>query len=105
MASRSKKNSAPLTFDLPLTLIAKIKSVRQGHGLGTASDVVRLAMDRFDFDGCEPEHVPHRQISVRITGDQRTMLKRYAKKKDTSVGELLRLALEELPAKPAKKKK
>lgn len=105
MASRSKKSSAPLTFDLPITLIAKIKSVRHGHGLGTASDVVRLAMDRFDFDGCRPEHVPHRQISVRITGDQRAMLKRYAKKKDTSVGELLRLALEEMPVKPAKKKK
>jgi hypothetical protein len=33
------------------------------------------------------------------------MLKRYAKKKDTSVGELLRLALEGLPAKSDSKKK
>ena len=104
MATRTKKSSAPLTFDLPLALIAKIKSIRNGHGLGTASDVVRLAMERFDFEKCQPVHVPHRQISVRITGNQRAMLKRYAKKKDTSVGELLRLALEELPAKPGKKK-
>ena len=104
MANRSKKSSAPLTFDLPLALIAKIKSTRNGHGLQSASEVVRLAMERFDFEKCQPASVPHRQISVRITSDQRAMLKRYAKKKDTSVGELLRLALEQLPVKAAKKK-
>lgn len=100
----SKKSSAPLTFDLPLALIAKIKTLRNGHGLKSASEVVRLAMDKFDFERCTPNSVPHRQISVRITTDQRAMLKRYAKKKDTSVGELLRLALENLPAKATKKK-
>lgn len=104
MATRNKKSSAPLTFDLPLALIAKIKTLRSGHALKTASEVVRLAMDRFDFEKCQPVSVPHRQISVRITADQRSMLKRYAKKKDTSVGELLRLALEDLPAKAGKKK-
>ena len=103
MATRnSKKTSAPLTFDLPLTLIAQIESIRKGHALATASEVVRLAMEQFDFEKCEPPTVPHRQISVRITGDQRAMLKRYAKKKDTSVGELLRLAIEALPAKAKK---
>lgn len=104
MATRSKKSSAPLTFDLPVDLIGKIKSLRNGHGLKSASEVVRLAMDEFDFERCKPASVPHRQISVRITTDQRAMLKRYAKKKDTSVGELLRLALEGLPAKAKKKK-
>jgi hypothetical protein len=104
MANSTKKSSAPLTFDLPLDLIAKIKTLRNGHGLKTSSEVVRLAMDNFDFDRCEPNSVPHRQISVRISADQRSKLKRYAKKKDTSVGELLRLALEGLPAKASKKK-
>jgi hypothetical protein len=104
MATRSKKSSAPLTFDLPLALIAKIKSLRNGQDRQTASEVVRMAMERFDFDKCSPDTVPHRQISVRITTDQRAMLKRYAKKKDTSVGELLRLALEDLPAVKGKKK-
>ena len=105
MATRTKKSSAPLTFDLPIALITKIKSTRNGHGLQTASEVVRLAMDNFDFESCQPASVPHRQISVRITSDQRAMLKKYAKKKDTSVGELLRLALEQLPQKPAAPKK
>jgi len=100
MATRSTKKSAPLTFDLPLALIAKIESLRKSRALGTASQVVRLAVEQFDFDGCAPHHEPHRQISVRVAAPQRAMLKRYARTKGASVGELLRLALEALPAKP-----
>jgi hypothetical protein len=99
MASRSHQNSAPLTFDLPLDLIAKIKSARKSRGLKTASEVVRLAIAEFDFERCEPRHAPHRQISVRVAATQRAMLKRYARSKGASVGELLRLALEGLPLK------
>ena len=47
---------------------------------------------------------PHRQISVRITSDQRSMLKRQARLKDASVGELLRLAIDALPVRPKRKK-
>ena len=67
--------------------------------------MVRLAIDSFDFEGCAPTRDPHRQISVRVSGDQRAMLRRYAKKKDASIGELLRLALEDLPQKIAKRRK
>lgn len=104
MAKKSKP-SAPLTFDLPESLIARIETCRMGHGFATASEVVRTAIGSFDFNGCKPVRDPHRQISVRITADQRATLKRYARQKDASVGELLRLALEALPTKGAKKKK
>mgnify|MGYP000854036090 CR=1 FL=1 len=105
MATKSRKASAPLTFDLPVSLIAKIETCRRGHGFKTASEVVRTAIGGFDFEGCQPERDPHRQISVRIAPEQRAMLKRYARMKKASVGELLRLALEALPARGAKKKK
>jgi Arc/MetJ-type ribon-helix-helix transcriptional regulator len=105
MAKSSRKASAPLTFDLPESLIARIETSRKGHGFATASELVRTAIEGYDFEACEPTRDPHRQISVRITADQRAMLKRHAKKKNASVGELLRLALEALPAKGAKKKK
>lgn len=105
MATKSRKASAPLTFDLPVSLIAKIETCRRGHAFKTASEVVRLALGTFDFEGCAPVRDPHKQISVRVTSAQRAMLKRYARQKDASVGELLRLALESLPLKPAKKKK
>jgi hypothetical protein len=100
MASRSA--SAPLTFDLPVSLISKIEAHRKKNGLKTASEVVRLAIDKFDFEACKPERDPHRQVSVRLGATQRAMLKRFAKKKGASVGELLRFALEGLPAKKSK---
>src|SRR5690606_9918858 len=103
MAKSSRKPSAPLTFDLPESLIARIESIRKGHGFTTASEVVRTAISGYDFDDCEPNRDPHRQISVRITADQRAKLKRYARQKNASVGELLRLALEAMPAKGKKK--
>jgi hypothetical protein len=100
MATRSA--SAPLTFDLPISLIARIEGHRRKYGLRTASEVVRLAIDKFDFEGCRPARDPHRQVSVRLGPNQRSMLKRYAKKKDASVGELLRFALEGLPSRKSK---
>jgi Arc/MetJ-type ribon-helix-helix transcriptional regulator len=99
MASRSSKGSAPLTFDLPGTLIEKIHALRKGRTLKTASEVVRLAIEQFDFGACKPEREDRQQISVRVTNAQRAMLKRYAKGKDSSVGELIRLALDDLPVK------
>lgn len=103
MAKKSSKPSAPLTFDLPESLIERIESCRKGHGFATASEVVRTALANFDFATCKPDRDPHRQISVRITADQRATLRRYSKQKDASVGELLRLALEALPVKPGRK--
>jgi Arc/MetJ-type ribon-helix-helix transcriptional regulator len=104
MAKKSNKPSAPLTFDLPESLIERIETCRKGHAFRSASEVVRTAIADFDFAGCKPDRDPHRQISVRITADQRAILKRYSKQKDASVGELLRLALEALPTRAAKKK-
>ena len=102
MAKSSRKPSAPLTFDLPESLIARIETCRKGHGFASASEVVRTAIAGYDFESSEPSRDPHRQISVRITADQRATLRRYAKKKNASVGELLRLALEAMPAKKKK---
>jgi Arc/MetJ-type ribon-helix-helix transcriptional regulator len=104
MAKNTRKPSAPITFDLTESLIARIEVCRRGHGLSSASDVVRAAIEAYDFDGCVPDRDPHRQISVRIPVEQRTRLRRHAKIKDASVGELLRLALESLPTKPGRRK-
>jgi hypothetical protein len=98
MATRTAPASAPLTFDLPVSLIAKIDACRKGYALKTASEIIRLAIDEYNFEEYKPVEDPHRQISVRISGRQRATLKRFARAKRTSVGELLRLALEDLPA-------
>jgi Arc/MetJ-type ribon-helix-helix transcriptional regulator len=103
--SKSPSTAAPLTFDLPLELIDKIEVARRALDLSSASEVVRTAIARFDFAKCRPEHLPHRQISVRLSGEHRATLKRQARLKDVSVGELLRLALEALPNKKVARKK
>ena len=101
MPSRSRPVSAPLTFDLPESLIAKLDVARQGHGLKSVSEVVRHAIETFDFANCEFATDPFHQISVRIGSAQRVLLKRIARQKRASVGEVLRPAIGALPAKPA----
>jgi Arc/MetJ-type ribon-helix-helix transcriptional regulator len=103
--SKSLSSAAPLTFDLPLELIDKIETARRSLNLTSTSEVVRMAITRFDFAKCRPEQIPHRQISVRLSGEHRATLKRQARLKDVSVGELLRLALEALPNKKVARKK
>lgn len=105
VAAAKKKPSAPLTFDLPVSLIAKIARTRKTRGLGSASEVVRLALAGFDFGKFNPPRDPHRQISVRIAGDTRAALRRTARLKRASIGEIIRAALEKLPERPAGRKK
>lgn len=112
MAKNSPRPASPLTFDLPLSLITKIASTQRKMGLDSTSEVVRLAIAKFNFDRYESSAEEHRQISVRLPADMKAVLSKTSKKKKVSVGELLRVALDELsktkvakPAKPAKAKK
>ncbi len=105
MATRQNKKPAPVTFDLSLDLLAKIEVCRKELDAESASEVIRAALDQFDFAGCQPEVVPHRQISVRLSAEQRANLKRFARVKGVSVGELLRMAVEAMSTPKPKKKK
>jgi len=105
MAKKSAPTPAPLTFDLPISLIDKIESHRKKLGLKSTSEVVRLAIGEFNLDRYESDASEHRQISVRLPGPTKTALVKAAKKKRVSVGELLRVAIESLPAKAAASKK
>jgi Arc/MetJ-type ribon-helix-helix transcriptional regulator len=109
MAKKPAPTPAPLTFDLPLSLIAKIEAHRKKFGLKSTSEVVRLAIKEFNVDRYESAVSEHRQISVRLTAQTKSTLVKAAKKKHVSVGELLRVAIDSLPVKtfiaPAKKGK
>jgi len=88
-----------VTFDLSEELLARLERSRVSAGLRTTSEIVRAAIDGFDFESCTP-HVEgaRRQISVRLSSEQRAVLKRTATRKGVSIGELLRLAVEAMPA-------
>ena len=101
MSKDSERESSPLTFDLKKDLHEKIHDLRRVHGAASKSEIIRHAISVFDYTSYEPENRDHLQISVRLPVKQRDMLVRIAKKKDVSVGELLRVALEGLPVTPA----
>lgn len=103
MAKNSLNRASPLTFDLPVSLIEKVAATQTKLGLASTSEVVRLAIAKFNFDRFAVSAEEHRQISVRLPSDIRMLLTKSSRKKKVSVGELLRVALDELEvAKPAK---
>ncbi len=114
MAKKNKQVPAPLTFDLPVSSIAKLAAIKKKLGLRSASAVVRLAIESYDFDAFQSSNEKHRQISVRLPEQMKTKLAKFAAKKNASAGALLRVAIVELdpkaaaakaPAKKAGKKK
>lgn len=96
MPTKTASTPAPLTFDLDQALVEKIEYTRETLGLASTSEVVRLAISEFDYNRYKPDVQPHRQISVRLTSDLRAMLKKQSRMKNTSIGELLRVAIEAL---------
>ena len=105
MPDKTAQYWAPLTFDLTLPQVQKIEAVRRTRGLRSASEVVRLAIAEFDINKYAARRPRHRQISVRLDPELREKLRRHAKKKNVSIGELLREALETLPTKAKKARK
>jgi len=105
MAKKDSRPASPLTFDLPVSLIDKITATQSTLGLASTSEVVRLALANFNFDRYESAREEHRQISVRLPADMKTLLSRHSRKKKVSVGELLRASLDDLSAtRPVKTK-
>ncbi len=101
----TSQESSPLTFDLKEELLAKIESARGSLDMATNSEVIRHAIETFDFASYSAPVKAHRQISVRLRMDSKQRLVKLAKKHDVSVGELLRTAIDALPvSKKASKK-
>ncbi len=103
----AKKSAAvapsPLTFDLPVSLLAKIEAQRKKLGLASTSEVVRHAISEFNLSKFESGAEERRQISVRLPAGDKAALVKAAKKAKASLGEILRAAVESLPEKKAKK--
>jgi hypothetical protein len=103
MAKNNNNAPSPLTFDLPLSLIGKLTAQQKKLGLKSTSEVVRLAINDYDYETFNASSEEHRQISVRLPGDLKSKLGKYSRKKKVSVGELLRVAIDSLEARTAKK--
>jgi Arc/MetJ-type ribon-helix-helix transcriptional regulator len=98
MVSNKAAESSPLTFDLKAGLLSKIENARQRLGAKSNSEVVRHALSVIDLSKLQLPAQEHRQISVRLPVKQKAALLKLAKQKKVSAGELLRAALDNLPA-------
>lgn len=103
MAKKPVPAPSPLTFDLPLSLIAKIEAQRKRLGLASTSEVVRHAIAEFDLTKFVASTEERRQISVRLDGTAKAALVKTAKRQKSSIGEIVRAAVESLPEKKSKK--
>jgi hypothetical protein len=103
MAKKSAPAPSPLTFDLPLSLLAKLESQRKRMGLTSTSEVVRHAISEFDLAKFVASSEERRQISVRLDAGAKASLAKTAKRQKSSIGEIVRAAVESLPEKKSKK--
>ena len=68
-----------------------------------AAPIRGIALAEPDVRSFQADREPQVQISVRLMGKQRAALGYFAKRKDASVGELIRATLEQLTEKPAQR--
>jgi predicted DNA-binding protein len=100
-------NKAPKPFPIQMEvefLDRLSEPVRDGKAK-SVSDIIRTALEQYDFSDVLVMHPQQLQISVRLPLEIRRQLKKTARSKHTSVGHLVRAAVEtylpELEAIPA----
>lgn len=93
MPNKKTPPATPLTFDVNGPLLETLRTEQKRSGARSVSEIVRDAVESFDYNTYTPESVDHRQISVRIAESTRRKLVRTAKSRKVSVGEVVRAAL------------
>lgn len=101
----STKAPKPFPIQMEVEFIDRLNEpVRDGKAK-SVSDIIRAALGRYDFTDVLVLHPAQVQISVRLPVEIRRQLKKTARAKHTSVGHLVRAAVEaylpELEALPA----
>ena len=98
MASRGKTDgNAPFAMLLDLEFLDRLNEpVRHGKA-ASVSAVIRAALARFDFTNVLVMHPAQLQISVRLPARIRQQLKKTARTKHTTVGQLEAIVIEAEP--------
>jgi len=99
------KAPKPFPIQMEVEFLDRLSEpVRDGKAK-SVSDIIRHALTRYDFSDVLVMHPAQLQISVRLPVEIRRQLKKTARTKHTSVGHLVRAAVEaylpELEALPA----
>lgn len=84
----------PFPIQLEVEFLDRLSEpVREGRAK-SVSDIIRTALERYDFANVVVLRPPQVAISVRLTPDIRRNLKIISRAKHTSVGQLVRAAVE-----------
>ena len=84
----------PFPFTMEVEFLDRLSEpVREGRAK-SVSAIVRTALERYDFANVVVMHPAQLQISVRLPAEIRKNLKRVSRSKHTSVGQLVRAAVE-----------
>lgn len=112
MPNKTKSPEAgPLAFQLEVEFLDRLTQPVRDRKAGSVSAIIRAALERYDFTNLVVVRTAQVLISVRLPDAIRRTLKRTARVKHTSVGQLVRSAVEAylprlengeggLPAKP-----
>lgn len=96
--SPQHSTAAPLSFEIDDALAARLKEINERLGGYPLSQVVALALEKYDFASMKISPAERRQLSVRLPQDQRERLESAAKTSGVSMAHLIRLALEAFAA-------
>ena len=84
----------PFPFTMEVEFLDRLSEpVRDGRAR-SVSEIIRTALERFDFTNVVVMHPNQLQISVRLPVEVRRNLKKVSRSKHTSVGQLVRAAVE-----------
>jgi predicted DNA-binding protein len=94
MTSAPKPGSAPLALQLEVEFLDRLSEpVREGKA-ASVSAIIRAALERFDLSNVVVVHPAQLQISVRLPLSVRRTLQKVARVRQTSIGQLVRAAVE-----------
>ena len=89
-----QKTPRPFPLTMEVEFIDRLNEpVRDGKAK-SVSEIIRTALERYDFANVVVMHPVQVQISVRLPGEIRRTLKKVARSKHTSEGQLVRAAVE-----------
>ena len=88
------KTPKPFPIQMEVEFLDRLSEpVREGRAM-SVSAIIRSALAEYDFDNVVVMHPSQLQISVRLPARIRQNLKKLSRSKHTSVGQLVRAAVE-----------
>ncbi|WP_438483061.1 hypothetical protein [Oleiharenicola lentus] len=84
----------PFPIQMEVEFIDRLHEPVRDNKAKSVSEIIRNALEKFSFENAVVMHPVHTQISVRLPAEIRKNLKRVSRSKHTSIGHLVRAAVE-----------